>query len=474
MLRPLLLAVAIVLSTLGTHAERKEIHFLSCNDVHANIDAMAQFGAVADSLRSLYPGLLVLSAGDNRTGNPLNDMYEISGYPMVALMNQIGFNATALGNHEFDSHPEGLARLIGLSSFRYLCANIQPADSLGIHCLPYQVFDVEGTSVAILGVVQLGTHGLPDTHPDNCRGITFSPVSETIGKYAWLQEKYDVVVLLSHIGYDDDREMAAAHPWLDLIIGGHSHTQLNGTEKVKGILITQNGNKMARATHTTLTVEDGKVTGKRTEYINVKKRASKNVAVDALVRMFSDNPAFQRVLTNATTPFSTYDELGYLMCDALREESGSNVGLENSGGVRYDQKDAGPFTVDDVLRLDPFGNETVVMDITGEELRGLIISCFKNDEKRLPYVSGITYEVSYTAPDKQHIKKLTLFGPDGKKVKSKQRFRVATSSYVASVADSPRADQGHSINLKTSDLIISYLEKQPSVSYQGVQRIVEK
>ena len=97
------------LLTANLSAERKEVHILSANDMHAQIAYMPALADIADSLRTLYPGLLVFSAGDNRTGDPLNDMNEIPAYPMVALMNQIGFNATTLGNHEFDSSPRGLA-----------------------------------------------------------------------------------------------------------------------------------------------------------------------------------------------------------------------------------------------------------------------------------------------------------------------------------------------------------------------------
>ncbi len=88
--------------------ERQELHILSINDPHAAIEQFPRLGYVADSLRALYPDLLILSAGDNRSGDPINDMFEIPAYPMVALMNQVGFHATAVGNHEFDSNQYGL------------------------------------------------------------------------------------------------------------------------------------------------------------------------------------------------------------------------------------------------------------------------------------------------------------------------------------------------------------------------------
>lgn len=468
----------------GLYADRKEVHILSVNDVHAQLQAMPVLADIADSLRALYPELLVLSAGDNRTGDPLNDMYEIPAYPMVALMNQIGFDATTLGNHEFDSSPRGLARLIGLSAFSYLCANVFPADSLGVHLQPYKVFDVAGIKVGIVGAVELGTHGIPDTHPDNCRGMQFAPVVPTVQQYGWMRDVCDVCILLSHNGYEADVESTEALSWLDVIVGGHTHTQLKGGEMHNGVLITQNVNKLKKVTHTTivlerLKIEDGvdepwRVVEKRAENIDIKKHKSRNKVADEMVRFFSNNPAFERVLTQVEKPFTNYEELGCMMCDAFAAETGSDVAIENYGGVRYGEHAAGGFTVSDVLRLDPFGNDAVVMELSGEELRQLLISCTTNDSKNFPYVSGIVCNVERDAKDPKKVKKLTLTTPDGKKFDLKKTYRVVTNSYVASLSDSPRRDQGHSINRKTADLIISYLEKQPSVDYSGKQRVFFK
>ena len=81
----------------------KEIVILTVNDMHGHIERMPRLGFVADSLRELYPNLLIFSAGDNRTGNSYNDFYpNHSNYPMIKLMNEIGFDLSAIGNHEFD------------------------------------------------------------------------------------------------------------------------------------------------------------------------------------------------------------------------------------------------------------------------------------------------------------------------------------------------------------------------------------
>ncbi len=467
-------ALCLLSSGLSAQAQKHEIHILSSNDMHAALEAFPALAHIADSLRALYPELLVFAAGDNRTGDPLNDMYEIPAYPMVGLMNMVGFDATTLGNHEFDSGPEGLARLINMSHFSYICANCHPADSLGIHLVPYKQFFTSGFTVSVIGDVQIGTHGTPDSHPDNFRGISFTPVNETVAQYEWLRERSDVVIMLSHNGYEEDVKSSALFPWVDLIIGGHSHTQLDGGEMHNGILITQNVNKLKKVTHTTLVLDDeGHIIEKRAECIDVRKHQGKDKVVQEVVRYFSSDPTFQRQLTIVEQPFSDYEELGCLMTDAFAAETGCDVGIENAGGVRYDEHPAGPFTVSDVLRLDPFGNDAVVMEITGEELRQMLISCCINDENNFPYVSGLRCNVVRDAADTLKVKKLILTTLDGKKFDLKRKYRVVTNSYVASICDAPRRDQGHSINRKTADLLISYLEKQPAINYRGVRRVTQ-
>ena len=470
----LLTLAAVCLLGIAAGAQRKEVHILSVNDMHAKIENMPQLAAIADSLRGLYPDLLVLSAGDNRTGEPLNDLYEIPAYPMVVLMNMIGFNATTLGNHEFDAGPQGLGNLMRRSGFSYICANLEPAPEFGVAPRATQVFDVNGVKVGVVGAVAINDRGTPDTHPDNCVGLTFKPVLETVQQYRWLRDECDVVIFLSHIGYDDDVAISGNLPWVDVIIGGHSHTAVDGGEMHNGVMITQVINRLVNCTHTTITVEDGKVTGRKAEIINVSDYPVKNKVVEEVVRYFSDNPAFQRVLATLTAPMTSYEELGCMMTDAWRVETGSDIAFTNTGGVRYDTLPAGPFTVSDVLRLDPFNNDTVQLELTGQELKNMLIATHDADiEYGFPKVSGITCEVIFDKKDPKKIKDLKITMADGGKFDLKKTYKVTTNSYSASIAASPRKDQGRSLNRTTASVIQAYLEHQGTIDYTGVCRVFQ-
>ena len=125
--------------------------------------------------------------------------------------------------------------------------------------------------------------------------------------------------------------MAEKFPWLDLIIGGHTHTQLKGNEVKNGVLITQNKNKLHRVTYITLTIEDGKVVNKKAEYIDVRKYPNTVKVVEEMVRFYNDNPTLRKVLGFADTPFETREELGCMMCDAFMEETGRSPPRQPGG-----------------------------------------------------------------------------------------------------------------------------------------------
>lgn len=473
-MKRLILSALAVLAVTASFAQRQEVHIVSCNDVHAKIENMPMLAAIVDSLRAEYPGLLVLSAGDNRTGEPLNDIYDIPAYPMVAFMNQIGFDASTLGNHEFDSGQAGLARLIGLSNFPYICANVHPDPKWGINLVPYKIFDVNGVSVGVVGAVEISAAGIPDSHPDNCTEMSFSPVLETVNRYSWLRDKCNVVIFLSHIGYEADVEISQHLPWVDVIVGGHSHTQIKGGEMHNGILITQNVNRLARVTHTTITLEDGHVKDKKAENIEVTGYPKENVAAAQLLKFFSANPEFQRQICELKAPLTSYEELGCLMADAFRYSGKADIGFVNAGGIRYGEHEAGPVTVSDVLRLDPFGNDAVILELTGEELKQMLMACGRADGYGFPKVGGIKCELIRDKKDPSVVKDVKITNPDGSKFDLKKKvYKVVTNSYAAAIAIAPRKDQGHAMNYQTSQMIIDYLKSQGEVDYAGACNLTE-
>ena len=127
---PMLAEMSLIAVQTETEAER-------FRSLGARPDTVQVTGSIKFDL-TIDPQLLVFSAGDNRTGSPYNDQFKPTSFPMVAFMNFIGFDASAYGNHEFDSRPDGLAKVVALSNFPYLCANLTPVPEKGINHIPYK------------------------------------------------------------------------------------------------------------------------------------------------------------------------------------------------------------------------------------------------------------------------------------------------------------------------------------------------
>ena len=170
-----IVAAMLIAMSLNVTAQNKEIHFVAINDIHACMDRSAALGGVIDSLRALYPSLMVLSAGDNRTGDPVSDMYMEPSRPITEVMNEFGVRASTIGNHEFDAGQPNFRRQLELSNFPYLCCNAKFPDDMAIKVDPYKIFEVDGVRIGVIGVVQVNPQrGYPDCHIDNCTGVTFT------------------------------------------------------------------------------------------------------------------------------------------------------------------------------------------------------------------------------------------------------------------------------------------------------------
>ena len=459
------------LITLSVFAQTKEITILAVNDMHAAIDRFPQFVSLVDSMRTVYPDLLLFAVGDNRTGNPASDMHP-DAYPMVELMNRAGFNLSAVGNHEFDGKVEGLRSMVNNANFRYVCANIFAPDSMRLHVEPYKIFDIDGVWIGALGLLQTGPGGLPDSHPDNLTGITFRPWERVAEQYSWLREQCHVFLLLVHEEYDECVEFLEQYPYADVLIGAHTHKAIHTTELHNGVMITQADYNLKYVTHITLQVTDGVVTNKESRLLDVNAFSGKDDEVQAMVDGYNNNEALLRVVTQAITDFDSYEELGYLMTDAIRNEAGADIAFQNPGGVRLPNFPKGPITVRDIYRLDPFNNEVIAFNLTGEEVLRLIEAAYIAEYKQAPYVSGMTYELELD--NEGNIKNIQARMEDGSRLNLQRTYKVVMNSYLSAVSKYEKADSGQSLFVTSAEMTIRYLDKQPAVDYQGVKRMTIK
>lgn len=467
----LMMAFAIVLFAASCKPKEQKVYVLSVNDQHANIDNYPQFAALLDSLRAVHPDLILISAGDNRSGNPINDRFGKIGYPMVALMNAVHFDLSALGNHEFDSGIPALRDVIGWSEFPYICANVTFDDSLDMKVKPYVIIERNGLKMCFIGGIQLGMNGYPDFHPRFAKGVSFRPLTEVIPDYLYLKDECNGLFLVSHCGYEEDRETAEQFPQLDAIFGGHSHTRVAETQIVNGVMITQSENKVKFATLSTFTFNrKGKMIDKKEELLSVKNFSKKNDQIQTMVDEFNNNLVFSQVVAQNDEDITSYEALGCFMTDAIRVVSGAQLAFQNPGGVRFDSLAKGPVTLKSIFQLDPFDNDIVRYSLTGEEILRLIPCCFVTDSGPI-YCSGCSY--TYRVDDEGNLTDLEVTLDNGKPLDPAAKYDVVMNSYMASVFDYEHEDPGQAAFGTSNGMTLEYLEANPHMKYGNVSRVKE-
>jgi 5'-nucleotidase len=416
---------------------------------------------MVDSLRAIYPDMLLFSAGDNRTGNPVNDQYDPVNYPMIELMNRTGFDLCAVGNHEWDGSIASLQNDIERADFPFLCANVSIPKTNNLDIKPFITMEQQGVKMAVVGMIEIRHDGIPGAHPDKLKGLSFKRPEVVLPEYKYLRNENDVVILLSHCGLEDDLELAQANPWLDAIIGGHSHTLIEHPSETNGVLITQSGSHLKNATLVKLRVKDHKVIGKEAIVLDVNKVRKEKPEIKQLVNEFNDAPALNEPIAVAKTKFETPEELGCLITDALREVSGADFAFQNTGGVRITHLKKGPITVKDVYSIDPFNNEVVVYKMTGAQVKKFILNTYRKNGGYPSYVSGMNYSVS----------------DDGNTVwirdagfSTHNVYKVAMNSYMASTVTIESEDEGQSMFMTSEEMMIEFLRNHKEVDYQGIVR----
>jgi 5'-nucleotidase len=233
----------------------KKITILHTNDVHSHIDAFgpedgrnANQGGVARrasliaSIRSENPDTLLLDAGDIFQGTPYFNFY--GGELEFKLMSMLKYDAATIGNHDFDNGIEGLYAQLPHAKFEFISANYDFSNTvMDTHVKPYKVFVKNGIKIGVFGLgIELDGLVGKKMYKET---VYLDPIetSQEMTKILKENEKCDVVICLSHLGYYykgftekiSDLNLAKATKDIDLIIGGHTHTFLPKPTIVKNL-----------------------------------------------------------------------------------------------------------------------------------------------------------------------------------------------------------------------------------------------
>ena len=469
----LLIAMAALLGLAGCQPKETKLYVASINDMHANIDNFPKLAYVIDSLRAVHPDMLLFSAGDNRSGNPINDRYKEPARPMYELMNAVGFNLSTFGNHEWDSGVEALRNVMGVANFPFVCANVTFDDSLNMNSTPYVIIEQNGLKIGVIGAIQLGLNGLPDFHPNKAGGSHFRPAEEVLPEYMNLRDECNALFLLSHCGFEEDVELANKFPQFDAIFGGHSHTLVDTTRIFNGVMVTQAMNRVKYLSLSTFTFDkNGKMINKEYQVIPVGTVQHKDDKIQAMVDEFNNNDVFQQVMGyNDAVIDDCYECLGCLMADADLALAEADLAFQNYGGVRFDTLGIRPILLKDLFSLDPFDNELVIFNMTGQEVVDFLGVSFFTDHGP-NYCAGCTY--TYSVDDEGQMKNCKVTLANGKPLDLEKTYKVVMNSYMSSAFDFAHEDPGTSLFRTSNEALTEYLAAHPHINYAGMIRVHEK
>lgn len=467
------MALAIALGMVSCQPKETKLYVASINDMHANIDNFPKLAYVVDSLRALYPDMLLFSAGDNRSGNPVNDRYKEPARPMYELMNTVGFDLSCFGNHEWDSGVEALRNVMNVANFPFVCANVTFDDSLQMPVSPYVIIERNGLKIGVIGAIQLGLIGIPDFHPNKAGGSHFRPADEVIPEYLSLRDECNALFLLSHCGFEEDVELAGKFPQFDAIFGGHTHTLVDSTRIFNGVMVTQAMNKVKYLTFSTFTFDkNGKMIAKESQVIPIGPVKQKNEKVQAMVDEYNNNDVFKQVMGyNDAAIDDCYECLGCLMSDANLAMAGADMAFQNYGGVRFDTLGVRPIILKDLFSLDPFDNELVVINMTGQEIVDFLgVSFFSDGGPN--YCAGCSY--TYSVDNEGKMKDCKVKLANGKPLDLKATYKVVMNSYMSSAFKFEHADPGTNIFRTSNEALVEYLAKNQHINYAKATRVHEK
>lgn len=443
----LFIAVLLVILTAFSPCAAAELRILYFNDFHGFAESSRRIGSDelqggiaylsqrAAELRKEKPSLF-LAAGDMIQGDTWANLF--AGTSSIEAMNAMGVNAMVVGNHEFDFGKAVLAKRIEEAAFPVLGANVIGFEPVK----PYVIQEINGLKVAIIGVVTEETPSA--THPSNVAGLQFLPVAKTVAQYvARLRSEVDLIVVLSHIGYNADMELAAAVKGIDVIVGGHSHTKAVKEIMVGRTVIVQAWEHGLALGVLDLTVESGQVTAvsDRLETINpaVMKKDEKVAAIvenyAAQVRTSMSKVIGEaRVDLNAENARSGESNMGNFVADIIRKEAGAEAAIINGGGLRTSIR-KGPVTVGNVYSVLPFNNYILSIRLTGQQIKEALeygVSGIEAKEGRFPQVSGISFTYF---PAREAGKRIGTILIAGQPIDLSRRYTVATNDFLAAGGD---------------------------------------
>ena len=423
-----IVCICMVLCSLNaaTFAKDSEtIVILYENDVHCAVEGYSKLAAMKNELKSEYEYVGVVSSGDFVQGGTLGAVSK--GEYIVELMNLVGYDAIAPGNHEFDYTISRLTELYELSETKYISCNFAKIGEEKTYFEPYAIVSYGDVDIAYIGIITPET--ITSARPSQFRNengeiiYTFNEsrlyelVQESIDEAT--EYGADYVIALSHIGYDESGELNDVTDvientdGLDVVLDAHSHSVIE--EKIvkdksgDDVLLSSTGTGFENIGK--LIIANGEFD---TELVKTETYTKTDADVDAYIAEINESYAElgNRKIGESKVELITHNEegvrlvrtaetnLGNLCSDALFFVTNADVSYVNGGGLRAPIK-SGDMTFNDIYSVFPFNNRIVTAEITGQVLLDMLemsMISYPQEDGAFPHMSGITFSVNKSIP----------------------------------------------------------------------------
>lgn len=465
-------------------------------DTTVELGGFARLQTEVDRLRREHPGLLMLHAGDAVQGTLYFGLFH--GEADFEALNRLGVEAMAFGNHEFDRGPKAIPDFLDWAKFPLISCNIdfsgEPA--LASRVKPYIIKEVEGFKVGIIGAT---TEETPIATADVGRTKFNDAIASVARAVAELEAQgVNRIILLSHLGYPHDKELASKVSGVDIIVGGHSHTLLGDEGRLGPLGLQPQGpyptvvnsssgaqvlvvqawqwGEMLGTLHVRFStgglVESFEaaprlIAGDRFQQegqavsAEASRRIRKTLEGTGLIRFPAEDPGVlgylrpyqeevsayrQTVLATATQDLvrSLNGGPGPLIADSmLRALPKAQAAILNYGGVRRDLR-AGNISQADVMEVLPFGNGLCLLELSGAELRRaleedieFLVRKYEGvDPLPMPYVAGLKLGVDLRGGQGTRVEELLIRRGEGfVPVEAAAKYWVAVNSFEAGGGD---------------------------------------
>ncbi len=488
-----------------------EVTLLHTNDLHSHAEPVmirgksyggyARQATLINQARKLDKNLLLLNGGDTFQGTLYFNVYE--GLSDLAFMNQVGYQAAAVGNHEFDRGPKTFSEFVKRANFPLLAANLDVSNDpdLKDRIKAWTILNVGKEKVGVIGAVTPDLPTISDIGQHVKMKELFASISQAVSELK--VAKISKIFLVSHCGYELEREIVAKIPEIDVVVGGHSHSflanpsfpKLDGWPTPLGPYPTIVNHVGGSRSLVLQGWEWGKILG------NIKIQFDSRGQVsgwrDALPIVVDDKIPDDPTVANLIAAFQkpiiatmlqkigktevNLDRNGLmreLLPDAMQEAAkafGAVASFMNTGGVRSGI-DAGDITLGKLNEVQPFRNTLMILELSGQELKDALETPALGTEisggMLLPS-SGTSYFIDMSRPSGQRVANIVV---GGSPIQLGKTYRLALNNFTAGggdahtvlkIAKGYRYDTG----LLDIDILVDYVKANSPITRVAENRV---